>query len=189
MSRNGKKPIPIPGGVTIQVQGRQVKIEGAKGKLEDAFRPEVHIVQDSAPSQLRVIAPEGEMSRKSQKIFSQYQGLTRSLLFNMVQGVHEGFRKELDIHGTGYTAKLQGREVVLSIGFCHPIILKIPEGIQVEMANPRHILVIGCCKQQVGQFAANIRAIRPPSVYLGKGIRYRGEMVRQKPTKNMLGGD
>ncbi len=189
MSRVGKKPILIPSGVQVDLKGRTVHLEGPQGKLQQELHPEVQMVLEESGRVLHIASSSESMNKKAARRFSQFQGLFRALVANMVEGVSQGFRKELDIQGVGYNAKLQGRELVLNIGYCHPIMKKIPEGLDVELTNPTHIVVKGCDKQKVGQLAAEIRSVRAPEPYKGKGIRYREETVRTKSGKKFVGGE
>jgi large subunit ribosomal protein L6 len=177
MSRIGKSPIPVPGGVKAVAQDRTVKVEGPKGILAIDIRPEVDVVIDE--KEIRV-EPNGKGSKKQSRAF---HGMTRALINNMVVGVTEGFSKTLEIVGVGWTAKAEGKKLTLNIGFCHPVIFEAPEGIQVETPRPAQIVISGADKQAVGQLAASVRAVRPPEPYKGKGIRYQGEYVRRKAGK------
>ena len=181
MSRIGKLSIPIPSGVSVEgPQGgtRQVTVKGPKGTLQIEVRPEIDV--DVQASEMRV-APNGSGGAREARAF---HGMTRALLHNMVEGVTKGFSKTLEIQGVGWNAQAQGKKLTLNIGFCHQVALDVPEGLQVTTPNPTQIEIAGVDKQQVGQFAASIRAIRPPEPYKGKGIRYRGEFVRRKAGKS-----
>ncbi len=177
MSRIGKQPISVPSGVKVSVSGGEVKVEGPKGKVAGSFRGEARITHDASAGRI-VIECKGET-----KFARAYHGTTRALIANMVKGVSEGFKKSLEIVGVGYNAKLQGKKLVLQIGFCHPVELPVPEGIQVEIPQPTRINLSGADKQQVGEFAAQIRRVRPPEPYKGKGIRYEGEHIIRKAGK------
>ena len=177
MSRIGKQPVPIPAGVQVQDRGeRRISVKGPKGELAIDLRPEVEVA--IGDKQLEVTR------RQETREARAYHGLTRALLANMVQGVTKGYEKTLDIIGVGWNAAVQGREVVLNVGYSHPVRMPIPEGIQVVCPNPTNIVISGSDKQAVGQLAAAIRKSRPPEPYKGKGVRYKGEYVRQKAGKS-----
>ena len=173
MSRIGKLPISVPGGVTITVDdGNTVTVKGPKGTLTEKISPDMMIEQDNGV--LHVKRPSDDKQHRA------LHGLTRSLIHNMVVGVTEGFAKNLEIEGVGYRAQLQGSKLVLNMGYSHPVEFEAPEGISFEVPAPNRITVKGISKQQVGQMAADIRAVREPEPYKGKGIRYAGEYVRRK---------
>ncbi len=178
MSRIGKAPITIPAGVNVDVKGDQVSVKGPKGNLAMPFRPEVSVAVEGNEAQVSI---SGSGSAKEARAF---HGLTRALIANMVEGVTKGFEKKLEIHGVGWNGKVQGKNIVLNIGFCHPVEIPIPEGLAVDCPNPTAMTITGCDRQQVGQLAANVRAVRPPEPYKGKGIRYVGEYVRRKAGKS-----
>jgi large subunit ribosomal protein L6 len=179
MSRIGKQPIQVPSGVTVsQGQDREVTVKGPKGSLSISLRPEI----DIEVAGTRVLVKRNE--KGSERAGRAYHGMTRALLANMVDGVTKGFQKKLEIQGVGWNAQVQPKKVVLNIGYCHPVDVAIPDGIKVECPNPTSILVSGPDKKDVGQMAANLRAIRPPEPYKGKGIRYDGEYVRRKAGKS-----
>jgi large subunit ribosomal protein L6 len=175
MSRIGKAPIELPQGVEVKVEGDVVRVKGPKGELEQTLRPETEIrIEDG---QLLV-------TRKADtKQHRAYHGLTRALLANMVEGVSTGFRKGLEIVGVGYRAEKRGEELVLIVGYSHEVRYPQPEGITLSTPAPTQIVVEGIDKQRVGQVAAELRAVRPPEPYKGKGIRYQGEQVRRKAGK------
>ncbi len=175
MSRVGRKPIKIPSGVNVQIDGDVVKVKGPKGQLELKLLPEVTVKVEG--DQL-LVERTGDT-----KIHRARHGLTRALLNNMVIGVSQGFVKGLEIIGIGYRAQLQGKKLVLNLGYSHPIEYPIPEGIEITIEGNNKIFVKGIDKQKVGQVAAIIRGFRPPEPYKGKGIRYIGEYVRQKAGK------
>ncbi|MBD5559398.1 MAG: 50S ribosomal protein L6 [Clostridia bacterium] len=176
MSRIGKLPITIPAGVTVEISPENaVVVKGKNGELQAEFSREMTITQDG--DQLTVTRPS------DQKYLRALHGLTRALLANMVTGVSEGFNKTLEIVGVGYRVQLQGKKLVLGLGFSHPVEVEQPQGITFEVPNPNTIVIKGIDKQKVGQIAADIRAIRPPEPYKGKGIRYQGEQVRRKVGK------
>ncbi len=175
MSRIGKLPIPVPNGVTVTFSGKKIEVAGPKGKLHLDLPDKLRVIQKN--NQLRV-----ERLSEVKKVRSLH-GLYQRLISNMVKGVTEGYTKELDIVGLGYRAALEGKRLVLNIGFIHPVFYQPPEGIQIEVPDPNHIVVRGIDKQLVGQVAADIRSFRPPEPYKGKGIRYTGEHVRRKVGK------
>jgi large subunit ribosomal protein L6 len=172
MSRIGKQPINVPEGVTVSVGPGRVTVNGPKGELEQIVNRRMEIVeQDGA---LTVKRPTDRGDDRA------IHGLTRSLVANMVAGVTDGFSKQLEIQGVGYRAKLQGKALELSVGYSHPVTISAPDGIEFELPQPTQIIVRGIDKQQVGEIAAQIRRVRPPEPYKGKGIRYAGEQIRRK---------
>mgnify|MGYP000887391009 FL=1 len=174
MSRIGRTPVTIPAGVTVTIaDGNVVTVMGPKGTLTETFSPILTIEQ--ADGVLTVKRPNDLKESRS------LHGLTRSLLHNMVVGVTEGFKKELEINGIGYRAAKQGKQVVLNVGFSHQVFVDEIEGITLDVPQPNQIVVSGCDKQKVGQFAAEVRAIRPPEPY--KGIKYVDEVIRRKEGK------
>jgi large subunit ribosomal protein L6 len=175
MSRIGKKPIPVPGGVTISIDGSTVTVKGPKGEMTRTFRPEMKIEQRDGT--LLVSRPTESKQHRA------LHGLTRALLANMVEGVTQGYRRALEIVGVGYRAEKKGNALVISVGYSHPVQYPQPAGINLSTTSPTVVVVEGIDKQQVGQVAAEIRAIRPPEPYKGKGIRYQGEQVRRKAGK------
>ena len=175
MSRIGKQPIPVPAGVDVQIEGSDVTVKGPKGTLSQSFSPEMAITLEEGAVYVR--RPSDARQHRS------LHGLTRTLVANMVAGVSEGFRKDMEIVGVGYRAVLKDGDLDLSLGLSHPKIVKAPEGITFEVPAPNRISVLGIDKQRVGQIAAEIRGIRPPEPYKGKGIRYAGEVVRRKVGK------
>jgi len=177
MSRIGKKPVPILEGVNVSVQGRTVVVEGPKGKLQWEHRPEVAVRVDEADR--RVVVERLQENRESRA----FHGLTRSLINNMILGVKDGYEKRLEIVGVGYLAAVQGKMLQLRVGFANELQKEIPPGLQVTCPDQTHIVVRGCDKQQVGEFAAEVRALRKPEPYKGKGVRYQGEHVKIKPGK------
>ncbi|MEE8142724.1 MAG: 50S ribosomal protein L6 [Planctomycetota bacterium] len=176
MSRIGKKPVEVPAGVKVDLIGRTITVSGPKGKLSWEYHRKVEVKVDNGKVTVNRTAA-GKLARA-------LHGTTRQLIQNMVQGVSEGFKKRLDIVGVGYNAKVQGKKLVLAIGFCHPVEFDIPEGIELEIPQPTHVVVRGMDKQMVGQFAAEIRRVRPPEPYKGKGIMYQNEVIRRKATKS-----
>lgn len=178
MSRIGKKPVPIIDGVTVGVSNRVVAVEGPKGKLEFAYRPEINVEVDEENKQV-VVSRNGE-DRKPREL----HGLTRAVIRNMIEGVKEGYEKKLEVVGVGYIAAVQGKELQLRVGYANELKKQIPEGLTVTCPDQTHIVVQGCDKQMVGQFAAEVRALRKPEPYKGKGIRYQDEQVKLKPGKS-----
>ena len=178
MSRIGKAPIAIPGGVAVDLSGSTVKVKGPKGSLAMEVRPEIDVAVEDG--QVRV-EPNGSGSSRESRAF---HGMTRALINNMVQGVSQGYTKSLEIIGVGWNAQMSGKQLTLNIGFCHPVVMPVPDGLEVETPKPTSIVVSGIDKQAVGQFAAKIRVVRPPEPYKGKGIRYTGEYVRRKQGKS-----
>ena len=181
MSRIGNKTITIPSGVEISVaDGNEVTVKGPKGTLSRKFDPRMEIgIEDGTISVKR---PNDE------KHVKQLHGTTRALLHNMVVGVSEGFKKELEIVGVGYRAAIAGNELTLNMGYSHPVIIKVEEGLTVEVPKNQQIIVSGIDKQRVGELAANIRAVRKPEPYKGKGIAYKGEHIRRKEGKTAAAG-
>ncbi len=175
MSRIGQAPIAIPSGVDVQIEGRLVKVKGPKGELTRTVPATISVQQ--VDGQLLVARPDDERDNRA------LHGLTRSLVNNMVIGVTDGFRKQLEIVGVGYRAEAQGDGIRLALGFSHPVIVKAPEGIAFEVPVPTQIVVTGIDKEVVGQIAADIRSIRKPEPYKGKGVRYAGERVLRKAGK------
>jgi large subunit ribosomal protein L6 len=179
MSRIGKQPIEIPSGVEVDVDGHRVTVRGPRGTLERTFHPEVSIVKDDGVVRVERSSDEG--------FHRSLHGLTRTLIANMVEGVTKGFEKRLEIVGVGYRATLRGDDLELAVGFSHPVQFPQPEGIEFEVPTPTRITVRGNDKEQVGEVAANIRKVRKPEPYKGKGIRYEGEHVRRKAGKAAKG--
>jgi large subunit ribosomal protein L6 len=179
MSRIGRQPITIPGGVEVAVDGPRVSVKGPRGSLERSFHPDMRILLDDGT--VRVERPSDERTHRS------LHGLTRSLIANMVEGVTQGFEKRLEIVGVGYRATLKGSDLELAVGFSHPVVFQPPAGIEFEVPAANRIVVRGIDKQLVGEVAAEIRKIRKPEPYKGKGIRYEGEYVRKKAGKAAKG--
>lgn len=175
MSRIGKQPIPVPSGVEVTIDGNDVTVKGPKGTLSQSFADTIDIALEDGVIYVR--RPNDE--RRSRSL----HGLTRTLVANMVTGVSEGFEKKLEIVGVGYRAQLKGNDLDLALGLSHPMVVPATEGITFEVPAPNRISVKGIDKQRVGQVAAEIRKIRPPEPYKGKGIRYAGEHVRRKVGK------
>jgi large subunit ribosomal protein L6 len=175
MSRIGKKPIPIPQGVTVAIDGSIVSAKGPKGELTQSFCPEMAIALDEG--QIIVTRPSDHRRHRS------LHGLTRALIANMITGVSDGYRKVLEIVGVGYKAELIGKKLNLVLGYSHPILISPPDGITFKVEKPTRFAVEGISKQLVGEIAATIRGYRRPEPYKGKGIRYEGERVRRKAGK------
>ena len=189
MSRIGKKPISVPGGVKIDVLGGSVRVEGPKGRL--SWSPHADMVVEYDGSENRIVVKRPSDQRHHRAL----HGLTRSLLANMVEGVTEGFSRALEIYGTGYGCKVQGEVLQLNVGFINAVDLPIPEGVTVAVEAPNargndvpaKLSIAGPDKQKIGQFAADIRRTRPPEPYKGKGVRYVGEVIRRKQGKALAG--
>lgn len=177
MSRIGKKPVTVPAGVKVTVAQREITVEGKLGKLVWTHRPEVQVEVGEEGKQ--VVVSRMSESREIRAL----HGLTRALIQNMVVGVSEGYQKKLEVHGVGYLAAVQGNVLQLRVGFANEIQKAIPPGVEVTCPDQTHIVIKGTDKQKVGQFAAEVRAIRKPEPYKGKGIRYEGEQVRRKAGK------
>ena len=175
MSRIGNKPIPVPSGVTVRIDGQKVFVEGKLGKLSRDFRPEVKIAQEGD----QIVVSRVNDDRQSRA----FHGLTRSLIANMVEGVTKGYEKKLEVVGVGYVAAVQNNQLQMRVGYANEIQMPIPPGLDVSCPDQTHIVVKGCDKQMVGQFAAEARAARKPEPYKGKGVRYEGEQVKIKPGK------
>ncbi len=177
MSRIGKLPVNIPTGVDVKVSGSTVKVKGPKGELAHTFPAAMKIKMEE--SVLTVSRPSDENEHRA------LHGMTRALINNMVMGVSEGFMKVLEIEGVGYRSEMSGKNLVLHVGYSHPVEVVPPEGIEFQSENRgREVRVLGYDKQAVGQVAANIRKVRPPEPYKGKGIRYQGEYIRRKAGKS-----
>lgn len=175
MSRIGRLPVTIPNGVTVTIDGTVVTVKGPKGELTKKFHPNMTIVQEEGAIVVK---------RNSEDKFDKaLHGLTRSLIANMIEGVTNGYTKALEIHGVGYRAAKQGNKLVLNMGYSQPVEMEPAPGIEIEVPAPTRIIVKGIDKQLVGETAAKIRAVRPPEPYLGKGIRYEGEVIRRKAGK------
>lgn len=179
MSRIGKKPIPVPDGVTATIKDRCVTVESGKKKLHFTHVPSVQVTWDE--SEKCIVCSIDEADIKSKGIYALW-GTTRSIINNMVIGVTQGFRKQLEIVGVGWSPKLQGKNLLLEIGYCHPIEMPIPDGIDVTVER-QLITIVGIDKQMVGQFAAEVRSKRKPEPYKGKGIKYVGEVILRKQGK------
>ena len=175
MSRIGRKPIPVPAGVTISIEPELVRVNGPKGELTERIPRDIAVEQDG--EELLVKRPTDRGEHRA------LHGLTRSLVANMVEGVTAGFEKRLEIQGVGYRAQLKGRDLEMALGYSHAVPVKAPDGIEFEVPQPTRVVVRGISKQQVGETAAIIRKQRPPEPYKGKGIRYEGEHVVRKVGK------
>ncbi len=175
MSRIGRKPIPVPAGVTVSIEREVVRVNGPRGELTERVPRDIAITQEG--DEIIVTRPTDRGEHRA------LHGLTRSLVANMVEGVTSGFQKSLEIQGVGYRAQLKGRDLELALGFSHPVSVKAPDGIEFEVPQPTRVIVKGISKQAVGELAANIRKARPPEPYKGKGIRYEGEHVARKVGK------
>src|SRR5262245_12903927 len=175
MSRIGRAPIPIPDGVSVTITGQRVEVKGPRGELRHTVVEPIRVAQEDGA--IVVTRPTDRGPHRS------LHGLSRTLVANMVRGVSEGFEKRLEIVGVGYRAQLRGNALEMAVGYSHPVTVAPPEGITFEVPAPTQIVVRGIDKQAVGQVAAEIRAVRPPEPYKGKGIRYAGEPVRRKVGK------
>ncbi len=175
MSRIGKRPIPIPPKVTVTIAGQQVAVKGPKGELSRVLPAEVAVEQQDST----LLVKRQDESRAAR----QRHGLCRTLVANMVEGVSQGFQRKLEIQGVGYRAQVQGSNLVLNIGYSHQVEIKPPDGVQFVVEGNTNVIVSGIDKEVVGNTAAKVRAVRPPEVYKGKGIRYSGEVVRRKVGK------
>jgi len=175
MSRIGRRPVTLPNGVTVQITGQHIAVKGPKGEIGRTVHAELSIALEDVGVVVR--RPSDENRHKA------LHGLTRTLIANMVEGVTKGFQKTLEIQGVGYKAEPKGQEIQLLVGFSHPVRYKAPQGIKIAIENNTTVKVEGVDKELVGQVAAEIRAVRPPEPYKGKGIRYQGEQVRRKAGK------
>jgi large subunit ribosomal protein L6 len=175
MSRIGKRPIPIPTKVTVELDGQHVAVKGPKGSLERTLPGKVTVQQEGDILQV--------LRQDESRTARERHGLCRTLVANMVEGVSKGFEKRLDIQGVGYRAQAQGSKLILNVGYSKPVEMTMPQGIQVAVENNTQVIVSGIDKEEVGNLAAKIRAVRPPEPYKGKGIRYLGEFVRRKAGK------
>jgi large subunit ribosomal protein L6 len=175
MSRIGKLPVPVPKGVTIAIDGNTVKVKGPKGELTREFAEGISVGQDGET--LKVARASDEVNHKA------LHGLSRTLLANMVEGVTKGYQKTLEISGVGYKAEVKPFGLQLALGFSHPIQYKAPAGVKLSAPQPTTIVVDGADKEKVGQVAAELRSLRPPEPYKGKGIKYSGEVIRRKAGK------
>jgi large subunit ribosomal protein L6 len=176
MSRIGRKPIPVPTGVDVTIEGQTVKVKGPKGSLQHTLAEPI-VARRAEDGTIEVVRPNDERRAK------ELHGLSRTLVANMIVGVTEGYTKVLEISGTGYRVTARGADLEFALGFSHPVNVKAPAGITFAVERPTVFSVSGIDKQQVGEVAANIRKIRPPEPYKGKGVRYQGEVVRRKAGK------
>ena len=179
MSRIGKKPITIPAGVDVKINGSEVTVKGPKGELKNTFNPDIAIAVEG--TEIIVTRPSDNKEHRA------LHGLTRTLVANMVEGVTNGFTKELEVNGVGYRVQKQGKDLVMNLGYSHQVIMTETAGITIEVPAPNRIIISGADKQQVGQFAAEVREKRPPEPYKGKGIKYAGEYIRRKEGKAAKG--
>ena len=178
MSRIGKKAVPVVAGVKVRVDDSVVSIEGPKGKLEFKHRPEVSVAVAADGSSVSVTRRDEERTSR------ELHGLTRAVINNMILGVKDGYEKRLEVVGVGFICSIQGKVLQLRVGFANELKKEIPAGLEVTCPDQTHIVVKGCDKQKVGQFAAEVRSLRKPEPYKGKGIRYQGEVVKIKPGKS-----
>jgi len=177
MSRIGKKPVAVPAKVNVSVAGKTVNVEGPLGKLAWSFRPEVAVAVDGEAKEVRVTRTADD------RLSRALHGLTRAMIQNMIEGVTEGYEKKLEIVGVGYLAAVQGSTLQLRVGYANEVHKPIPAGLKVTCPDQTHVVIKGIDKQLVGQFAAEVRQVRPPEPYKGKGVRYEGEHVRRKAGK------
>lgn len=175
MSRIGNKPIAVPAGVEVKIDGQKITVKGPKGTLEREIHKNISVEMEN--NTIKVTRPNNEALNRS------LHGLTRTLISNMIEGVEKEYTRELQINGVGYRAQKQGNNLNLTLGYSHPVIFDAPEGITFDVPNPNTIIVKGIDKELVGQTAANIRTKRPPEVYRGKGIKYADEVIRRKEGK------
>jgi large subunit ribosomal protein L6 len=180
MSRIGKKPITIPAGVEVKINGSEVTVKGPKGELKNTFNSEISIAMEG--NEIIVTRPSDNKNHRS------LHGLTRTLIANMVEGVSKGYSKELEVNGVGYRVQKQGKDLVMNLGYSHQVIMPEIAGISIEVPAPNKIIISGADKQMVGQFAAEVREKRPPEPYKGKGIKYVDEYIRRKEGKAAKGG-
>ena len=180
MSRIGKKPIAIPAGVDVKINGSEVTVKGPKGELKNTFNAEIGIAMEN--NEVIVTRPSDDKEHRA------LHGLTRTLIANMVEGVSNGYKKELEVNGVGYRAQKQGKNLVMNLGYSHQVIMPEVDGITIEVPNNNSIIISGADKQKVGQFAAEVREKRPPEPYKGKGIKYVDEHIRRKEGKAAKGG-
>jgi large subunit ribosomal protein L6 len=177
MSRIGKNPVVVPSGVKVEIENSTIRVEGPKGKLDFAYRPEITVDHDTTAKKVTVTRANDE--RQSRAL----HGLTRAIIQNMMVGVTQGYEKKLEIVGVGYLGAVQGKTLQIRAGYANEVQKPIPEGLQVTCPDQTHVVIKGADKQLVGQFAAEVRSIRKPEPYKGKGIRYDGEAVRRKAGK------
>ncbi len=175
MSRIGKLPIPVPQKVTVTISGQDVVVKGPKGELNRVLPDGVYVEQEGDTLVVK--------RRDESRMARERHGLVRTLVANMVQGVSQGFERRLEIQGVGYRAQVQGRNLLMNMGYSHPVLIEPPEGIQFVVENNTNVIVSGINKEDVGNTSAKVRAVRPPEPYKGKGVRYAGEVVRRKAGK------
>lgn len=175
MSRIGKAPIPIPQGVTVTIAGTEVKVKGPKDELKMSHRPELAVTQEEGKLVVSI--------KQNDRIVAGLHGLTRTLIANMVHGVTQGFQRNLDIVGVGYRAAVEGKKLVMQLGYSHPVEIPIPDGLTVTVTKNTALTVVGSDKQMLGDFCSFVRSRRPPEVYKGKGVKYQGEIIRRKAGK------
>lgn len=180
MSRIGRKPVAVPAGVDVKIDGSTVTVKGPKGSLTGTYNSKLNIALEG--NEIIVTRPDDEKESRA------LHGLTRTLIHNMVEGVSNGYSKELEINGIGYKAAMQGKDLVLTVGYSHVVNVKAPEGITIAVPAPNKIVISGADKVKVGQFAAEVRGVRPPEPYKGKGIKYVDEYIRRKEGKAGKGG-
>lgn len=180
MSRIGRKPINIPAGVTVTVDNCVVTVKGPKATLTQKIHQNITVSVEG--SEIIVTRPNDEKENRS------LHGLTRTLIANMVEGVTNGFKKELEVNGVGYRVQKQGKDLVMNLGYSHQVIMSDTDDVKIEVPNPNKIIIVGADKQKVGQFAAEVREKRPPEPYKGKGIKYADEVIRRKEGKTGKGG-
>ena len=179
MSRIGKKPITVPAGVEVKINGSEVTVKGPKGELKNTFNADMAIAMEG--NEIIVTRPSDDKEHRS------LHGLTRTLIANMVEGVANGYSKTLEVNGVGYRVLKQGKNLVMNLGFSHQVIVEEVPGITIEVPGPNQIIISGADKQQVGQFAAEVREKRPPEPYKGKGIKYAAAHIRRKEGKAAKG--
>ena len=179
MSRIGKKPITIPAGVEVKINGNEVTVKGPKGELKNTFNADMAIAMEG--NEITVTRPTDNKEHRA------LHGLTRTLIANMIEGVANGYSKTLEVNGVGYRVQKQGKNLVMNLGFSHQVIVEEVPGITIEVPSPNQIVISGADKQQVGQFAAEVREKRPPEPYKGKGIKYADEHIRRKEGKAAKG--
>lgn len=175
MSRIGKAPIPVPQGVTVTITGEEVKVKGPKGELKRVIRPELKVSQEDGKI---IVARTSE-----ERMVRSLHGMSRTLIANMVTGVTQGFTKNMDIVGVGYRAAVEGKTLVMQLGYSHPVEIPIPEGLTVTVTKNVAMSITGADKQMLGDFCSYVRDRRPPEVYKGKGVKYQGEYIRRKAGK------
>jgi large subunit ribosomal protein L6 len=186
MSRVGKKPIQIPKGVTVTISGEVLKAKGPKGQLDFPLHKAVSVKQVEETLQVSLVEDKGDQRKrhKEAKMARALWGMTRSRVQAVLVGISEGFTRELELQGIGYRAALKGQSIELAAGFSHPVVIPLPTGVQAKIEKEVRIILSGANKEDLGEIAARIRSVRPPDVYKGKGVRYKGEVVRKKAGKS-----